>query len=445
MCKFSIKALFLIVILFTGKSCVVVESQFSALPPGIWRAVLRIEPQSISPNPKGKPLPDKVNMTYEDVTPGELPFNFEVIYDTDTSFHIEIINGDERIVVPKEDISFGRTKERAQDTLRIEFPMFDSYITAAFGGNVIEGNWVVRNRENYSIPFIAKQGKPYRFTPLKKQPAADLTGRWEATFGLEEKDPYPAVAEFRQNGNNLTGTILTETGDYRYLEGTVQDNKFWLSVFDGSHAFLFEGKIQENGKLTGAFYSGKHYRTTWEAQRNEKATLANPDSLTFLLPGYNEFNFSFTNPEGKTISLNNPEYEGKAKIIQLFGTWCPNCRDETAFLVDYLKKNKLQDLAVIGLAFEKHLDKSKANSVIQVYKEKLGMDYEIVHAGSSNKEEASKALPMLNRVIAFPTMIFLDKNNQVKRIHTGFYGPATLQYEDFRKEFDLFVKELVKS
>lgn len=424
--------------------CIVIEGKYPALPPGIWRAELKIDPQFVSANPKGKPLPDKVNMTYEEVESGVIPFNFEVVYDNETDFHIEIINGEERITVPAEHISFGRNKYRAQDTIRIEFPVFDSYIDGSFAGNIIDGQWVVRNRENYAIPFVAKQGKPYRFTPLKKEPKTDLSGKWEATFGLQENEPYPAIGDFKQDGNHLKGTFMTETGDYRFLEGTVQDDKFWLSVFDGAHAFLFEGKIISDNELTGAFYSGKHYVTTWAATRNANAVLTNPDSLTYLLPGYDAFSFSFENPDGKTISLDNPEYQGKAKIIQLLGTWCPNCRDETSFLVDYLAKNKMDNLAVIALAFEKHQDQRLANQAIRTYKEKFGMGYEIVLAGPSDKKEANKTLPMLNRIVSFPTMIFLDKNNQVKRIHTGFYGPATDQYENFTKDFDQFVKGLIQ-
>ena len=104
----------------------------------------------------------------------------------------------------------------------------------------------------------------------------------------------------------------------------------------------------------------------------------------------------------------------------------------------------MDDLAVIALSFEKHKDKKKANDKIKTYKEKFNMPYEMVLAGPSDKAEAVKALPMLNHILSYPTMIFLDKNNQVKRIHTGFYGPATDEYAGFVKEFDAFVKDLVK-
>jgi len=440
-------ALFLLAAMatFALHSCLVMDGSYSKLPPGPWRAALKLTPEFISPNPKGQPLPDKVDMKFADVNEYELPFNFEVVYDNDTTFHIEIINGEERIVVPASDIQFGRSKHRSQDTIRIDFPMYESYITGAFAGNTIDGQWVVKTRENYSIPFIAKQGHDWRFTPLRKQTALDLTGQWACTFGLEsnvEEQPYPTIGEFKQEGNRLTGTFLTETGDYRFLEGTVQEDKFYLSCFDGSHAFLFQGKILADSTLTGAFYSGKHYRTTWTGRRDAKFKLANADSLTFLKPGYEKLAFSFQNPDGKTISLDNPEYQGKAKIIQIMGTWCPNCRDETRFLVNYLKENNPQNLAVIALAFEKHADKANADKAIRTYKERLEMPYEVVFAGTNKKADAAKSLPMLTEVFAYPTLLFLDKNDRVVKIHTGFSGPATSEYTSFKENFNKFVAEL---
>lgn len=427
-------------------SCLVMEGSYTKLPPGPWRAALKLTPEFISPNPKGQPLPEKVNMKFADVNEYELPFIFEVVYDNDTTFHIEVINGEERIIVPASDIQFGRSKHRSQDTIRINFPMYESYISGAFMGNTIDGQWVVTTKENYSIPFLARQGHDWRFTALRKPPSLDLTGKWACNFGLEswpeEEEPFPAIGEFKQEGNRLTGTFLTETGDYRYLEGTVQEDKFYLSTFDGSHAFLFQGKILADSTITGAFYSGKHYRTTWTGKRDPNFKLADADSLTVLNPGYDKLAFSFQNTDGKVISLENPEYQGKAKIIQIMGTWCPNCRDETEFLVNFLKEKNPQNLAVIALAFEKHADKPSADKAIRTYKERFQMPYEIVFAGTNKKADAAKSLPMLKEVLAYPTLIFLDKNNRVVKIHTGFSGPATSEYASFKENFNKFVAEL---
>lgn len=421
--------------------CFVVENPYTGIAPGPWRAVLKLEYVPISPNPKGEPLPEKVNLKFEEVTQGELPFTFEVIYENETDFYIEIQNGEERLEL--RDIKFGRNNQTGKDTVFINFPVFDSYIKAICEESIIEGEWIVKNRGEYSIPFLARQGKDHRFTILKKEPVMDISGKWEVLF--EDPDgAYPGVGEFVQNGNHLTGTFLTETGDYRYLEGSVQANKVYLSTFDGAHAFLFEAKILEDGSLIGSFRSGKHFQITWKAKKNDNATLADPNNLTYLKDGYDKVDFAFKNPEGKLISLSDAPYQNKVKIIQLLGTWCPNCRDETSYLTQYLKENPHPELEVITLAFEKYRAEEKAFSTLKKYKAHFGFDHEILLAGYYDKEEAARSLPMLNHILSYPTMIFMDRSDNVRKIYTGFNGPATSKYESFKQEFESFVTLLLE-
>lgn len=438
-------AFFLLAILLLQAGCIEVDNRFSGLPPGVWRGVLELEPKMVTPNPKGEPLPEKLGLSFEEVTNGELPFNFEVVYTDDTTFHLEIMNGEERIVV--KDITIGLDRATAKDTIVINFPVYDSYLRAIYEENIMEGEWVVNNRgEAYSIPFVAQHGKGHRFTTLRKTPAADLSGKWAATFAVESKDeaPYPAVAELAQNGNYLTGTFLTETGDYRFLEGTVQDNKVYLSCFDGAHAFLFEARIQEDGSLLGSFRSGKHYRTLWTAKKDEGAALTDPDELTLLKPGYESIDFSFPGPDGKVLSLDNPRFQGKAVIVQLLGTWCPNCRDEALFLKAFLEQHPEYPLEVVGLAFERYREKDKAFNAIRRFQENLQPGYPILLAGFDDKSEAAQALPMLGQVRAFPTMIILDQEHKVQRIHTGFNGPATSAFQAFSEDFESFIADLLQ-
>jgi thiol-disulfide isomerase/thioredoxin len=308
----------------------------------------------------------------------------------------------------------------------------------------MEGEWIVRNRDNYSIPFVARHGQDHRFTTLRKEPKLDLTGKWETTFEIGTEDEYKAIGEFQQNGNKLTGTFLTETGDYRFLEGTVQENKMYLSVFDGSHAFLFEAKITEEETLIGSFRSGTHYRTTWEAKRNPDFKLKDEGELTFLNEGYDKVNFSFPNTKGEMVSLDDDRYQGKVKIVNIFGTWCPNCRDEAKFLKEYLDTHPNNDLEVISLAFEKRKTEEEAFAAIERFRTNLGVNYEILYAGYYNKKQAAEALPMLNHILSYPTMIIIDKNDQVRRIHTGFSGPATSKYATFKEEFDTLVQEILR-
>jgi thiol-disulfide isomerase/thioredoxin len=391
-----------------------------------------------------KPFSKEVNPKFDEMTEGELPFTFEVKYVRPDSFYIEIINGEERIVV--NDIQIGRSKSEARDSILINFPVFDSYIKGYFLENAIDGQWIVRNKENYSIPFVARHGRDYRFTNLRKEPVMDVNGRWEVTFDVGAEKPYPAVGEFQQKGNYLSGTFLTETGDYRFLEGTVQANKLYLSCFDGSHAFLFEAKINPaDSTMIGLFRSGHLSQEPWKAKFNPRATLKNANSLTYLKPGYSRIDFTFENVDGKTISLRDEPYQNKVKIIQIMGTWCPNCRDETEFLVNYLKEHPEQDIAVIALAFERHKEKEKALNALRTYRQAFGMNYELLLAGNSDKAEASLALPMLNAIMAFPTMIVIDQNDRVQRIHTGFSGPATGEHKQFKAEFSRLMLQLLSN
>lgn len=435
LCLFSL-------LLLLSNGCFVVDNPFTALAPGPWRGVLELEPQFITPNPRGEPLPEKLNIQFEEVTQGELPFNFEVIYENEEDFYILIRNGEEEIRV--DDITFGRDIRTAKDTVVIRFPVYDSYIRAIYEENVMEGEWIVTNRPNYRIPFVAKQGMNHRFTTLRKDPVTDVSGKWEVNFfGMPgEEEPYRGIGEFKQDGNYLTGTFLTEYGDFRFLEGTVQDDKLYLSCFDGSHAFLFEAKIAGADSLLGSFRSGTHYRTVWEAKRNPDATLSDPYGLTFLKEGYDRLTFAFEAPDGRMVSPDDPVYDQKIKIVQLFGTWCPNCRDESLFLLDYLKQHPEAPIALFAVAFERYRDRDQAMEAIRRFKQQFDVPYEVLLGGYYEKSEAARAFPMLNQVISYPTMIIIDRKDRIRKILTGFAGPATSQFPEFSKEFDQLIKQL---
>ncbi len=435
-----VKVVLLIFGIFQLNSCVMPEP-FEYVAPGKWRATLQLE-EKVGPK-EFQPRKRTAEFEMEEVTDGELPFNFEVVYENKEDFHIDIFNGTERIRVKKEDIIVGRNLATGQDTLLINFPHYESYIKAIYEERVMEGEWVVETRPNYRIHFTAWHGQKHRFTTLRKAPKTDVGGEWAVTFS-EDDDPYIAVGEFQQDGNQLEGTFRTETGDFRYLEGTVQANKLYLSCFDGAHAFLYEAKILEDESLIGAFWSGKHYKTTWSAKRDPDFKLTSPNELTYLKEGYDKLSFKFPDINGKMVSIDDEQYKGKVKLVQILGTWCPNCADETQFLSEYYNNLKSDDLAVIGLAYEKHREPEKAKVAIERFIQRFDVQYDVLFAnGSSSKQEAAETLPMLNAVISYPTMIFIDKNNKVRRIHTGFEGPATSRYQEFTQEFDTFVKGLL--
>jgi thiol-disulfide isomerase/thioredoxin len=259
---------------------------------------------------------------------------------------------------------------------------------------------------------------------------SQLDGKWEVTFSPGTKDEYKSIGVFKSENLKITGTFMTETGDYRYLEGIGNMiDPIQLSCFDGSHAFYFDySPNKNNDTLNGMFYSGKHWKEPWVAVRNDKFDLRNPDSLTFLKEGFEDVRFSFPNLSNEKVNFPSEKYKNKVTIIQIMGTWCPNCMDETKVLSDFYNKYNSRGMEVIGLAFETTSDFEKASKDVSNHKKHFNAQYEFLIAGQSGTKNASAALPMLNQVMSFPTTIFIDKKGVVRKISTGFYGPSTGSY-----------------
>lgn len=417
------------------QSCIETVNNYDKLPNGTWRGVLVIENKSFTTDEDD----EEVLLGVNELNESELPFNFDISYDKNGEMQATIINGEERIELSE--ILYGRNNSIAKDTFRFVFPEFDSYIKGAYEDNSINGEFVITSKDNYTIPFHASYGQEYRFTALKKEPLTDLTGIWECTFEEGKKDEYKALGDFKQDGNKLTGTFQTETGDYRFLEGTVQANKAYLSVFDGTHAFLFAMKLVDQDNIVGSFRSGNTYKSTWTAKRNADFKLTNPSKLTYLTEENPSFDFEFSNPKGEMIGLENEIFKDKIKVISIMGTWCPNCKDEMIFLKDIQEKYK-DDVQVLAVAFERYKNQEKAFEAINRYSKVMDLNFPMVHGGLASKTLASETFPMLNKIISFPTIMVLDRNNKVQYIHTGFNGPATSMYKEFVEEFNQKLKSI---
>lgn len=367
----------------------------------------------------------------------ELPFNFEV-RETAASQQLFIMNGSERIKVTD--------LKQKDDSLYIRMPLFNSEFKLKFKGNALEGKWIKHYADrDMAMPFTAEPGQSWRFFKTDEKPAFDISGRWAATFG-DDKRKDLRIGEFRQTASHLTGTFLTTTGDDRFLEGSVSGNKLYLSTFDGGHAFLFiadikDGKTIENGKD----YSEYSDLTDWTAVKDENAKLPDADSLTYLKPGYKKIAFTFPDINGKKVSLSDERFKNKVVIVQMLGSWCPNCMDETPFLVSYYKKYHSKGVEVIGLAYERTSDFAKSKPLIQQVKNKFNVPYPLLITGyTMYHDDPMKSLPMLADYKGFPTTIIIDKNGEVRKIHTGFSGPGTGKYYDeFIREFEKLTDDLL--
>lgn len=364
-----------------------------------------------------------------------LPFLFDLNGDSG-AWHMVVHNGAETI--PVDDIRVGR------DSIRIRMPLFDSEFVGYFGNDsLIGGFWHnYLKGPDYRIPFIARAGATDRF-PEHARGRQDITGNWECHFAQNTEDAYNAIGIFHEEGGRVTGTFGTETGDYRYLEGVTVGDSLFLSAFDGSHAFLFTAALH-NDSIIGRFRSGIHSQETWTAVRNPDYKLRDPDSLTFLKEGYDMADFRFPGLDGDTVSPMDARHKGHVMMVQVMGSWCPNCVDETLLLDEMYSTYHDQGLDVIAIAFERYPDKERALRALRRFKEKLKVGYEILYAGEARKEVASAKLPFLDHVMSYPTCIFIDRAGKVRRIRTGFYGPGTGEhYEAYKRNLKAFIEHML--
>jgi len=365
-----------------------------------------------------------------------LPFNFEVTSDQERGYDIYLRNASERLLL--DEISV------VDDSVNISLHIFDANIKARILGDTLQGLFIKNYEKDYRIPFMAVYGQTYRFEKGRAQTETpDFSGKYEVVF-IDKGDTTDAIGIFNQQGDSVTGTFLTPTGDYRYLEGNVVNGMMHLSTFDGNHAYLFKAVKQTDGTLSGEYYSGKTHMEFWTGTKNENARLPDPESLTYLKEGYEKIEFGFPDVAGKQITLEDDKFKNKVVVLQLFGTWCPNCMDETRFLAPWYDQNKDRGVEIIGLAYERKDDFQYASDRVRKMISKLGVSYDFVIAGTNDKAKASETLPMLNKVVAFPTTIFIGRDGKVKKIHTGFSGPGTgPYYDEFVEDFNETINELL--
>jgi thiol-disulfide isomerase/thioredoxin len=362
----------------------------------------------------------------------KLPFNFEVTSDRS----LKIINAEEVILI--DDITY------KNDSIFIKMPVFEGYFAVKLTEEGVSGHFINKSMD-INIPFKAIYNSKARFE-TKQAAKTDITGNWEVVFSPDShEDIYFAKGIFQQKGQQVTGTFRTKIGDYRYLEGVVDGDTLKLSAFDGAHAFLFVATVKDR-TLNGVFYSGNNWSEPFSAKRNDNFELPDANALTSMADSYERLEFSFPNEAGQMVSLADEKFQNKVVVVQLMGTWCPNCLDESTFFSEYSKLNSEKDVEFVALAFENAKTDSLAFVGIKRLKDRLGIEYPVLLAqyGTSDKLEAQTRLPMLNEVLSYPTTIFVDKTGQVRKIHTGFNGPATGEkYVTFKNEFRTFIDELL--
>jgi thiol-disulfide isomerase/thioredoxin len=296
-----------------------------------------------------------------------------------------------------------------------------------------------------------KPGKPWT--------GPSLAGDWIFTWPSESGAEKTTRASFQQQKDTsgpdqvaVTGTIQPVSGDTGLLHGVVSalpegKTHFHLSRFDGIHVLAIDGDFQPDGSLKGQ-QGGIKGLDNFTAVRASDAKTADPntlaETLTHLKDPQEPFRFSGLDASGKTIDQDNSEFKGQPLIVDIFGTWCPNCHDEAPVLEKLYQKYHNEGLEIVGLGYEYVDDVPRNLRQLAIYREKFGITFPLLLAGTTDEGQIAKTLPQLVGFGAFPTSIFIDRNGHVRAILAGFTGPSTGEkYQEVQQRMDELAREIV--
>lgn len=326
----------------------------------------------------------------------------------------------------------------------LSFDWYDAVLKAAWTEpqKELAGTWEhgqLHGKE--TLPFRASR-KP----PAKPVSSAHMLkvidGDWVLRLApVGEKDPPPesawmeAVGEFRATDDGLRGTVLTPLGDMRFLTGHIDKSQLSLHTFDGAYATLIRAQVSppsragEVAELVGRAWFGAFREFQIQGHRaDQPPALPKPRKQTKLLPRPAHLIWRFPDHTGRIYSSESPRFRDKVVVIEVLGTWCPNCSDQAAVMVRWADTYRKRGLEVVGLAFEYSDDFDKAATQVERYRKHHDIRFPILIAGTV--EAVPHALPQLSGLEAFPTTILIDRKGDVRHIHTGFAGPSSRRHAE---------------
>ncbi len=283
----------------------------------------------------------------------------------------------------------------------------------------------VGRRGPRSIPFRADRGR-WAFD----RGSAAFYGRWDAWF-LNGFDQSPRILEFHPGAQGLEGTVISNAGDYGTFWGTVVGDSFAIAHFDGSYVYLLAGRL-EGDTLRGTFHAGLRARTSFVATRSRGGRHLTPPGEVTRADTATPFGWRFPDLEGRLVEAG--QFRGRVVLLDLFGSWCPNCHDAAPALVDLYRRYHGQGLDVVGVAFEVAGDTVHDAPLVRRFRDKFAIPFPLLLGGVSETDAVGAALPQLDGFTAYPTLVFIDRHGRVRHIHAGFYGAATGSLERALRE-----------
>lgn len=334
-------------------------------------------------------------------------------------------NGDERVNPSTQGTFHG-------GSLDLKFASYATELKATFKDGTLTGSYEGGPGNAYS--FHAKRHDPSLVSAADPS-APRIDGDWE----IQVKSPKGESAWHfivKQSGGSVSAAILRVDGDTGTLSGNYKDGKFILSHFTGERPFYVEVTPVTDGTLQLAI---SNYRETQaltalrpEAARARGLTPPDdPTQHTKLKNPDEPLHFSCPDLQGQIVSDRDARFRGKVVLVNVTGSWCPNCHDEAPFLESLYRRYHDRGLEIVALDFEQP-EQLKALSRLRAFMQRYGIEYTYLIAGEPS--QLNEKLPQAENLNAWPTTFVVGRDGRVHGIHTGFTSRASGAFDSDLKD-----------
>jgi len=342
-----------------------------------------------------------------------IPFRFEIAGEG-AAIKGSFFNGDEKIT--------STTGAFENGVLTLSFDEYGSKLTATLKDGTLQGEYN-RGTRGAPYPFQAKRFAP---VPVGDAPIPSIAGLWNIQVKSSKGESAWQLI-VRQAGAEVSAAILRVDGDTGTLTGSYRDGTFVLSHFSGARPALLELTPGADGTL--AVVQGRDAPLT--AFRSEQARAkglpepSDPSRFTSVKDPTEPLRFSFPDLSGRLVSNTDAKFRGKVVIVNIGGSWCPNCHDEAPFLAELYRKYRGQGLEIVLLSFEE-AEQMKNPARVRAFIKRYGIEYTVLVPGEPR--ELADKMPQGVNLNSFPTSFILGRDGRVRSVHAGFPGAASGEF-----------------
>jgi thiol-disulfide isomerase/thioredoxin len=320
--------------------------------------------------------------------------------------------------------------------LTLDFAHYATHLEAKWDGATLTGTYGRAGRTPYPVRAV-----PHA-PAVAAETAPSIAGQWE----IAVKSPKGEAAwKFfvRQSGAEVAASILRVDGDTGMLTGSYRGGKFTLSHFSGARPNLLEVTMNPDGTLA-LVNNGK---TAYTAVRSSEARAkglpepADPSRWTSVADPSQPLRFSAPDLNGVTVTESDPRFRGKVVLLNISGSWCPNCHDEAPFLAEIYRKYRSQGLEIVALSFEE-AEQLKKPARLRAFIKTYGIEYTVLLAGEP--DDLKTKLPQAVSLNTWPATFFIGRDGLVRGAHAGFAGKATgEEHTRLKADFAATVEKLL--